>query len=141
MAMAMIEFEGDRVPFDEDLVKTDAELKECLRPHVQGVDNILIDRTRDEQGQLVIKVRRSPGTKGSLVTTLDAAPHDPQLAVPLAQHLTHLQAIRQLDLPTLLRLQDAIAQALDRAQTEETFARQFIRSLDAASAIPGSWIG
>ncbi len=141
MALAMIEFEGDRVPFEEDLVKTDAELRECLRPHVQGVDNIIIDRTRDEQGQLLIKVRRSPGTKGGIVSVLDAAPHNPQLAVPLAQYLTHLQAIGQLDLPTLLRKQAAIAQALERAKTVEAFARQFIRSLDAASAIPGSWIG
>jgi hypothetical protein len=141
MAQAMIEFEGDRVPFDEDLVKTDAELKECLRPHVQGVDNIIIDRTRDGDGQLLIKVRRSPGTKGGIINVLDAASHDPQLAIPLAQHLTHLQAIGRLDLPTLLRTQATIAQALDRAETDEAFARQFIRSLDAAAAIPGSWIG
>src|SRR5262249_32201906 len=131
----------ERVPFEEDLVKTDAELKECLRPHVQGVDNLLIERTRDTEGQLVIKVRRSPGTKGGMLATLDAAAHEPQLVIPLAQHLAHLQATGALDLPTLLSLQKAITQALERMEQEETFACQFSAHLDAAAAIPGAWLG
>ncbi|MBA3822499.1 MAG: hypothetical protein H0X24_01190 [Ktedonobacterales bacterium] len=139
--MAMIEFEGDRVPFDEELVKTDVELKECLRPHIQRVDNLLIERTRDTDGTLLIKVRTSPGTKGGIVAVLDAAPHDPQQAVQLAQYLTHLQVIGQLDLATLLTVQAAISQALQRADEEELFARRFIQQLDVAAAIPGAWIG
>ena len=141
MAMAMIEFEGERVEFDEDLVKTDAELKESLRPHVQGVENILIERTRDGDGRLVIRVRRNPGTKGGLVATLDATPHDPQLAVPLAQHLNLLTITHQLDLEILVALQDQIDQALTRATADRDFLHHLVARVDAAAAQPGAWIG
>lgn len=63
--MITVNIEGQKIPLDESICKTDASLRDALSPYYPAVTNAKITRNKDKEGNLTtIDVVKQAGTKG-----------------------------------------------------------------------------
>ncbi len=152
---AKVKLQGQEFPIPDDLIalpddseeakrQRDNRLKRWLSQVSPAATNATL-QWKEENGETIIQVTPQLGTKGGIVVdpVMEALIATPQVVHPvfsLAVELKMRLAARQLDLPSLLRYQSRIDEALSDGHDEERKVEAIYRRLSEVKATASPWV-
>ena len=120
--MATLKIEQQELELDDAIAANDELLRQGLAPFYPFINNALIERKTDKDGQLVINVVKRAGTKGATSTPLSIlidTPEEVNSAITLAWQLKQREAIGQLETVNLVQMYEQIDDAISEGREEE----------------------
>ena len=120
--MATLKIEQQELELDDAIAANDELLRQGLAPFYPFINNALIERKTDKDGQLVIEVVKRAGTKGATSTSLSVLIDTPEAvnpAITLAWQLKQREAIGQIETVNLVQMYEQIDDAISKGREEE----------------------
>lgn len=120
--MATLKIEQQELELDDAIAANDELLRQGLAPFYPFINNALIERKTDKDGQLVIEVVKRAGTKGATSTSLSVLMDTPEAvnpAITLAWQLKQREAIGQIETVNLVQMYEQIDDAISKGREEE----------------------
>jgi hypothetical protein len=120
--MVTLKIEQQELELDDALAANDELLRQGLAPFYPFINNALIERKIDKDGQLVIEVVKRAGTKGATSTSLSVLIDTPEAvnpAITLAWQLKQREAIGQIETVNLVQMYEQIDDAISKGREEE----------------------
>jgi hypothetical protein len=120
--MATLKIEQQELELDDAIAANDELLRQGLAPFYPFINNALIERKTDKNGQLVIEVVKRAGTKGATSTSLSVLIDTPEAvnpAITLAWQLKQREAIGQIETVNLVQMYEQIDDAISKGREEE----------------------
>ncbi len=120
--MVTLKIEQQELELDDEIAANDELLRQGLAPFYPFINNALIERKTDKDGQLVIEVVKRAGTKGATSTSLSVLMDTPEAvnpAITLAWQLKQREAIGQIETVHLVQMYEQIDDAISKGREEE----------------------
>jgi len=120
--MVTLKIEQQELELDDEIAANDELLRQGLAPFYPFINNALIERKTDKDGQLVIEVVKRAGTKGATSTSLSVLMDTPEAvnpAITLAWQLKQREAIGQIEIVNLVQMYEQIDDAISKGREEE----------------------
>lgn len=120
--MVTLKIEQQELELDDAIAANDELLRQGLAPFYPFINNALIERKTDKDGQLVIEVVKRAGTKGATSTSLSVLIDTPEAvnpAITLAWQLKQREAIGQIETVNLVQMYEQIDDAISKGREEE----------------------
>ena len=135
--MVTLKIEQQELELDDALAANDELLRQGLAPFYPFINNALIERKTDKDGQLVIEVVKRAGTKGATSTSLSVLIDTPEAvnpAITLAWQLKQREAIGQIETVNLVQMYEQIDDAISEGRDEERLVNAAWSFLSCAAA-------
>ena len=120
--MPILKIDGQELELDEAMAASDELLRQGLAPFYPFMQNALIERKTDKDGQLVISVVKRAGTKGAItpLSVLIDAKEEVNQAIALAWILKHQEAAGEIEASHIVQMYGQIEEAIAAGREEES---------------------
>jgi hypothetical protein len=120
--MPILKIDGQELELDEAMAASDELLRQGLAPFYPFMQNALIERKTDKDGQLVIEVVKRAGTKGSItpLSVLIDAKEEVNEASALAWILKRQEAAGKIEASYIVQMYGQIEEAIATGREEES---------------------
>jgi hypothetical protein len=120
--MAILKIDGQELELEETIATSDDLLRQGLAPFYPFMQNALIERKTDKDGQLVIEVVKRAGTKGSIMplSVLIESPEEVNEAIALAWILKRQEAAGEIEASDIVQMYGQIEEAITAGREEES---------------------
>ena len=120
--MPILKIDGQELELDEAMAASDELLRQGLAPFYPFMQNALIERKIDKDGQLVIEVVKRAGTKGAItpLSVLIDAKEEVNEAIALAWILKRQEAAGEIEASHIVQMYGQIEEAIATGREEES---------------------
>lgn len=120
--MPILKIDGQELELDEAMAASDELLRQGLAPFYPFMQNALIERKTDKDGQLVIEVVKRAGTKGAItpLSVLIESPEEVNPAIALAWILKRQEAAGEIEASNIVQIYGQIEEAITTGREEES---------------------
>jgi hypothetical protein len=120
--MPILKIDGQELELDEAMAASDELLRQGLAPFYPFMQNALIERKTDKDGQLVIEVVKQAGTKGAItpLSVLINAQEEVNEAIALAWILKRQEAAGEIEASHIVQMYGQIEEAIAAGREEES---------------------
>jgi hypothetical protein len=120
--MPILKIDGQELELDEAMAASDELLRQGLAPFYPFMQNALIERKTDKDGQLVIEVVKRAGTKGAItpLSVLIDAKEEVNEAIALAWILKRQEAAGEIEASNIVQMYGQIEEAIVAGRAEES---------------------
>jgi hypothetical protein len=120
--MPILKIDGQELELDEAMAASDELLRQGLAPFYPFMQNALIERKTDKDGQLVIEVVKRAGTKGAItpLSVLIDAQEEVNPAIALAWILKRQEATGEIEASNIVQMYGQIEEAIAAGRAEES---------------------
>jgi hypothetical protein len=120
--MPILKIDGQELELDEAMAASDELLRQGLAPFYPFMQNALIERKTDKDGQLVIEVVKRAGTKGAItpLSMLIDAKEEVNEAIALAWILKRQEAAGEIEASHIVQMYSQIEEAIAAGREEES---------------------
>ncbi len=120
--MPILKIDGQELELDEAMAASDELLRQGLAPFYPFMQNALIERKTDKDGQLVIEVVKRAGTKGAItpLSVLIDAKEEVNQAIALAWILKRQEAAGEIEVRRIVQMYGQIEEAIAAGRAEES---------------------
>ena len=120
--MPILKIDGQELELDEAMAASDELLRQGLAPFYPFMQNALIERKTDKDGQLVIEVVKRAGTKGAItsLSVLIDAQEEVNEAIALAWILKRQEATGEIEASNIVQMYGQIEEAIATGREEES---------------------
>ncbi|HEY9709993.1 MAG TPA: hypothetical protein V6D48_17435 [Oculatellaceae cyanobacterium] len=120
--MPILKIDGQELELDEAMAASDELLRQGLAPFYPFMQNALIERKTDKDGQLVIEVVKRAGTKGAItpLSVLIDAKEEVNEAIALAWILKRQEAAGEIEASHIVQMYGQIEEAIATGREEES---------------------
>lgn len=120
--MPILKIDGQELELDEAMAASDELLRQGLAPFYPFMQNALIERKTDKDGQLVIEVVKRAGTKGAItpLSVLIDAKEEVNQALALAWILKRQEAAGEIEASHIVQMYGQIEAAIATGREEES---------------------
>ncbi len=120
--MPILKIDGQELELDEAMAASDDLLRLGLAPFYPFMQNALIERKTDKEGQLVIEVVKRAGTKGAItpLSVLIDAQEEVNEAITLAWILKRQEAAGEIEASDIVQMYGQIEEAIAAGREEES---------------------
>lgn len=120
--MPILKIDGQELELDEAMAASDELLRQGLAPFYPFMQNALIERKTDKDGQLVIEVVKRAGTKGAMtpLSVLIDAKEEVNEAIALAWILKRQEAAGEIEASHIVQMYGQIEEAIATGREEES---------------------
>jgi hypothetical protein len=120
--MPILKIDGQELELDEAMAASDELLRQGLAPFYPFMQNALIERKTDKDGQLVIEVVKRAGTKGAItpLSVLIDAKEEVNQAIALAWILKRQEAAGEIEASHIVQMCGQIEEAIAAGREEES---------------------
>ena len=120
--MVILKIDGQELELDETIAASDELLRQGLAPFYPFMQNALIERKTDQDGQLVIEVVKQAGTKGAItpLSVLIDTKEEVNPAIALAWVLKRQEAAGEIEASRMVQMYGQIEEAIAAATEEQS---------------------
>lgn len=120
--MPILKIDGQELELDEAMAASDELIRQGLAPFYPFMQNALIERKTDKDGQLVIEVVKRAGTKGAItpLSVLIDAKEEVNEAIALAWILKRQEAAGEIEASDIVQMYGQIEEAIATGREEES---------------------
>ena len=120
--MVILKIDGQELELEETIAASDDLLRLGLAPFYPFIQNALIERKTDQDGQLVIEVVKQAGTKGAItpLSVLIDTKEEVNPAIALAWILKRQEAAGEIEVSRMVQMYGQIEEAIATGTEEQS---------------------